>query len=145
MKPGEEDQGGAGWNVSKPETKSSANTGCGADAEGVVRVRTRAEADFGEDPVTEEGVFGVQTQPSEAKLSKLEYRNKQAGEAVPVTSAVWRVAESEGKAKATRGDNAVRSSSSPSADAPALFRTSSLASGTFPSAYDHRDPSACPG
>lgn len=38
----------------------------------------------GEDLITEEGVFGVQNQLSEARLSKLKYINKQAGEAVPV-------------------------------------------------------------
>lgn len=49
-----------------------------------------------------------------------------------------------GKAKATHGDNAVLSSFSPSAGALVLLRTSSPASGTSPSSYDHRDPLACP-
>lgn len=49
-----------------------------------------------------------------------------------------------GEAKATRGDNAARSSFSPSAGAPVPLRTSSPASGISPSSYGRRDPSACP-
>jgi len=87
----------------------------------------------------EESVFGVQNQPSEARVSKLKYMKKQAGGGC----AAWRWRRG-GNAKATRGDNAVRSSSSPSAGDPVLPRTSSPASGTFPSSYDHRDPWVCP-
>lgn len=49
-----------------------------------------------------------------------------------------------GKAKATHGDNASRSSFSPSAGAPVRLHTSSLASDISPVAFDHRDPLACP-
>lgn len=83
------DQGGMGRKGSEPKSKSSAKTGRGADGEGVVRVSARAEARQvwrGRGGlITEEGVFGVQNQPSEARLSKLKYINKQAREAVPVS------------------------------------------------------------
>lgn len=47
------------------------------------------------------------------------------------------------EAKATRGDTAARSSSSPSAGAPARLRTSSPASGTSPSSCGRTGPWAC--
>lgn len=49
-------------------TKGSANTGRGTDGEGVARVGAWSQTGLGEDLVTEEGVFGVQNQPSEAGL-----------------------------------------------------------------------------
>lgn len=79
MKPGEGAE--AGWRrVSGPETTSGADTGHGTDGEGSGQGRSLKPDRFGkrEDLGTEEGVFGVQNQLSEARLSKLRYIDKQA-------------------------------------------------------------------
>lgn len=72
-----------GQKGSEPESKSSAKTGRCTDGKGVVRARAWAEArqvrrvEGG--LITEEGVFGVQNQLSEATLSKLKYIKSRQG------------------------------------------------------------------
>lgn len=138
------DGAGRGGEGQSYKPRAAPTLDAGTDGEGEVRFRAWSQTGSWEDLVTEEeGAFGVQNQPSEARVSKLKHINKQAGRGCACE--LRAVVETQGiKAKATRGDNAVRSSSSPSAGAPAPLRTSSPASGTFPSSYDRRDPSACP-
>ncbi len=80
------DQGGAEPTAPIPDVEQMAREWQGPSQTGL-----------GEDLVTGEGVFGVQNQPSEARLSKLEYINKQAGGGCACDlRAVRRVAETWG-------------------------------------------------